>query len=109
MGEREWEGEGEGVEEAVGGVELHKQDSHRKPAGKGHFLLDKPMNPLKVCGSLPDGLLVSVLRFSFAHFLNQKLFNTLYFSLPKRQGRGGRRPRDRRPSVDQDFLSREQK
>lgn len=49
------EGKGEGVEEAVGGVELHKQDSHRKPTGKGHFLLDKPMNRLKVCGSLPDG------------------------------------------------------
>lgn len=51
------EGEGEGVEEAVGGVELHKQDRHRKPAGKGHFLLDKPMNRLKVCGSLPDSRL----------------------------------------------------
>lgn len=38
------------------GVELHKQQSHRKPAGKGHFLVNKSMNRLKLSGSLPDSL-----------------------------------------------------
>lgn len=82
----------------VGGVELHKQDSHRKPAGKGHFLLNKPMNRLKVSGSLPDSRLS---QSSASPFLYQKVFNTLYFFLPKRQGHRGRRPRDRWPSVHQ--------
>lgn len=27
---------------------MQRQESHRKPAGKGHFLLNKPMSSLKL-------------------------------------------------------------